>query len=81
MDSWTNGFYWKYVRQSLLERIKADRREPSDGHRHFFVKIIPISMWGAASINGGTPSSLDGLFHGKSIVKWMMTGGNPVSSY
>ena len=27
------------------------------------------------SINGGSPLSLDGLFHGQSIYKWMMTGG------
>ena len=25
------------------------------------------------SVNGDTPSSLDGLFHGKSIYKWMIT--------
>ena len=28
--------------------------------------------------NGGTPSSLAGLFHGKSIYKWMITGGTSI---
>ena len=28
--------------------------------------------------HGGSPSSLDGLFHGKSIDKWMITRGRPI---
>lgn len=27
---------------------------------------------------GGTPRTLDGLFHGKSYYKWMITGGTPI---
>ena len=30
------------------------------------------------SINGGTPT-IDGLFHGKSIYKWMRIGGRPMT--
>ena len=39
---------------------------------------IDLSMWGG-SINGGTPSSLDGLFYGKSPSKIRMTRGTPIS--
>ena len=34
---------------------------------------------GVPARHGGTPLSLDGLFQGKSIYRWMMTGGTPIS--
>ena len=43
-----------------------------------------FTLWesnGGFNSHGGTPSSLDGLFHGKymNIYKWMKTGGTPIS--
>ena len=48
-----------------------------------FITIDTIKTMGISSSmvhsHGGAPSSLVGLFHGKSIYKWMMTGGTPIS--
>jgi hypothetical protein len=32
----------------------------------------------AVSINGGSPKWMDGLFHGTSYKKWMITGAIPI---
>ena len=39
---------------------------------------VDISALRVVSENGGSPRSLDGSFHGKSICKWMMTWGIPI---
>ena len=36
-----------------------------------------VGIWGVSS-NGGNYLLMDGLFHGKSMYKWMITGGIPI---
>ena len=46
--------------------------------KYWFIVAINDDTTGGFHSHGGTPVSLDGLFHGNSHEIWMMTGGTPI---
>ena len=48
------------------------------GWTMIILSVLVKPPYGGFHSHGGTPKTLDGLYHGKSIHKWMITGGTSI---
>ena len=78
----TSTRYWSYVHQVGVHELENHRVFDPIPLMHWswmFQRshLLPQHSYGGCLSYRATPSSLDGLFHGKSHLKWMKTRGTP----
>ena len=67
----------RFVVSLRFWRLDLDGFQPQNGHRNSpRFGVDPVGV----SIVIGVPQYLDGFCYGKSIYKWMRTGGTPIST-
>ena len=67
-----------FGRSECFGMIPNDEHMAADGNPPCLIIKPPMVSYGVFNSHGGT-HKLDGLFHGTSIYKWMMTEGTPMT--